>query len=94
MNEPSVEERLAAIESRNANVTADKAWETSLLRRGAVSVITYFTCGFMLILLGSAAPWFYAFIPVVGYLMSTLTLPLLRRIWQRYVYENHHKKNS
>ena len=89
MNPPSLEERIAAIEARNANVTIDKQWETSATRRVAIGLMTYGVSGFMLVLLGSSAPWFYAFIPVVGYLMSTLTLPFIRQIW----HARNHEKN-
>ncbi len=87
MADPSLEQRIAVIEARNAKVSSDKAWETSATRRLALGVIIYIVSGFMLVLLGSSVPWFYAFIPVVGYLMSTLTLPFIRQIWQTSFYD-------
>ncbi len=81
-----LEERIARIEARNAKVDADKAWETSHTRRGFIALITYLAAGFSLYLLGSNAPWFYALIPVLGYILSTLTIPLLRVLWQNHVY--------
>ncbi len=90
MTDPSLEERLTRIEARNAKVEADKAWEISLARRGTIAMITWLIAGFSLYLLGSNAPWFYALIPVLGYVLSTLTIPLLRVLWQNHVY----KKND
>lgn len=94
MAEPSIDERISRIESRNAKATSDKAWETSLTRRGAISGITYIFAGFSLYLLGSNAPWFYALIPVLGYVLSTLSLPLLRALWQTHVYNKVYRKND
>ena len=90
MADPILEERIARIEARNAKVEADKAWETSLARRGTIAMITYLVAGFSLYLLGSNAPWFYALIPVLGYILSTLTLPLLRVLWHNHVYKKNH----
>lgn len=87
MVDSNLEERIARIEARNTKVEADKAWEISLFRRGFIAIITFLIAGFSLYLLGSNAPWFYALIPVLGYVLSTLTLPLLRVLWQKHVYE-------
>jgi hypothetical protein len=83
---PDIEARLVAIELRNSAVARDKAWETSLTRRSLIAFISYIVTGFLLVLLGSNAAWFYALLPVVGYLVSTLTLPYFRKFWQRHVY--------
>lgn len=83
----SVEDRLSAIEGRNARVEADKAWEISLFRRFFIAFMTYLAAGFSLVFLGSSAPWLYAFVPVIGYAVSTLSLPHLRHHWQQNVYE-------
>ena len=37
----SLEERVAKIEARNAKVEADKAWETSWVRRFSIALLTY-----------------------------------------------------
>jgi uncharacterized membrane protein YiaA len=87
MDIPSLEQRLSAIEARNTKVEAEKAWETSVLRRITICLLTYLIAGFLLYLIGSNAPWFYALIPVAGYFLSTLTLPLCRHAWQRVVYD-------
>lgn len=87
MSDKALEERVAAIEARNAKVSCDKAWETSATRRILIATITYCVAGFLLVLLGSAEPYFYAFIPVAGYLISTFTLPFIRHIWEKSAYD-------
>jgi hypothetical protein len=79
----SVEERLAAIEARNAKVEADKAWETSWARRGSIAFVTYIVISLMLMVIGHDGAWVHSLIPVIGYLLSTLALRFVRAQWQK-----------
>ncbi|MBP7252085.1 MAG: hypothetical protein KBA75_01220 [Alphaproteobacteria bacterium] len=74
-------ERLAAVEARNARVHADKAWETSWTRRGLIAGITYACAIILLTLLGHDAVFKHALVPVMGYLLSTLSLPFVKNLW-------------
>lgn len=76
-----MEERVSNIEARNARVDADKAWETSLTRRAVISIITYLTAGIFMSVNGFLHPWVTAIVPVFGYLLSTLSLPWIKRYW-------------
>ncbi len=76
-----VEERLSAIEERNARVAADKAWEVSITRRAVISVMTYLTAGIFMVVNGFLHPWITAIVPVLGYLLSTLSLPWIKKYW-------------
>ena len=73
--------RLQEIEERNRRVEADKAWETSWARRGLIALITYVCAVILLSILGNAAAWAGAFVPVMGYILSTLTLPAAKTAW-------------
>ncbi len=66
---------------RNARVEADKAWETSYTRRAIIACITYLTAVTFLKIIGNDAPLINAFVPVGGYLLSTLSLPFVKKIW-------------
>ncbi len=79
----SVEDRLSAIEARNAKVETDKAWETSWARRGSIALITYVFISLMLMVIGHDGAWIHSLIPVIGYLLSTLALPFVRTQWQK-----------
>lgn len=83
----STEAALNRIEARNARVEADKAWETSLTRRAAIALGTYVIAGAYLTLLGIEGPWLHALVPPGAYLISTLSLPLIRHFWQRHIYK-------
>lgn len=76
-------ERVAAIEARNRNVEIDKAWETSATRKISILVITYLIATLTFVLIGTETPHIMAIIPTLGYGLSTLTLPFLRRHWEK-----------
>ncbi len=77
----SLDFRLTAIEERNRRVETDKAWETSWTRRLAIALITYVAVGLMLTLIHADNPWLGAIIPVLGFLLSTLSLPVIKNVW-------------
>lgn len=76
-----MDETLKSIQERNARVEADKAWEISKTRRGFIAGITYIVAGLYMSALGASLPWLNGFIPVGGYLLSTLSLPMVKKIW-------------
>lgn len=78
----TIEERLAVIEARNKKVENDKAWETSWTRRGSIMVLTYLVVASYLKFVVHIDPWINALVPVIGFLLSTLTISLLKRHWQ------------
>jgi hypothetical protein len=80
----SLEERVQQIEKRNKDVEIDKAWETSLLRRGLIAVFTYLAIALYLEFIVGIDPWINAIVPTVGFLLSTLTLPFFKNIWVKY----------
>jgi len=79
-----LEERIKKIEERNRRVETDKTWETSWTRRGLVALFTYLALGIYLQTIGISRPWINAIVPTVGFLLSTLTLPWFRKIWEKY----------
>jgi hypothetical protein len=83
MSNRSVEERLAAIESRYAKVELYKSWEKSLFRRLGISVVTYIVIALYLLAINNENPFLYALIPAVGYFLSTLVMKNLRDLWGR-----------
>ncbi len=75
------EQRLNAIEQRNARVEFDKAWETSFVRRGFIALTTYIVVGLVLQEIHPEGAWVDAVIPVCGYVLSTLSLPPIKALW-------------
>ncbi len=72
---------IAAILERNKRVEMDKAWEISLTRRAFIALLTYATTAILLWLNGLSNPLLQALIPAVAYLVSTLSLPWLKKRW-------------
>lgn len=76
-----IEKRLKAIEDRNKSVEADKAWETSWTRKISIMLLTYIVVVFYLKYVVHIDPWINALVPVIGFLLSTLTISLLKDEW-------------
>lgn len=66
---------------RNARVEADKAWETSTIRIGAISLITYVSVAGLLYIIGVERFFLSALVPVAGFILSTQSLPVLKKWW-------------
>ena len=73
--------KLEAVFARNARVELDKQWETSLTRFLCVTLITYIMMNLILWTIGGPFPPVHAIVPTCGYMLSTLTLPQLKKWW-------------
>lgn len=81
----NLEEEVARIKERNLRVEADKAWETSLFRKLLISAITYIVAALALYSIGVEDFYLGAIIPTLGFLLSTLSLPAIKKWWlKRY----------
>lgn len=78
-----IEEEIEIIKERNRRVEQDKAWEVSWTRRLFIVAVTYATAGIWLAWIGDFYPWLKALVPSGGYLLSTFSLPFVKRWWQR-----------
>jgi hypothetical protein len=70
---------------RNSRVELDKAWETSLTRRAVIATITYSVAALFMYRIGVESFLLNACIPTGGYLLSTLSLPWIKRHWCKYL---------
>ncbi len=77
----TIEERLEIIEKRNSQVEASKAWEVSAFRISSIMILTYVIASGAFIVIGNDNPLRNAFIPVIGYFLSTQSLPILKKWW-------------
>jgi nicotinamide riboside transporter PnuC len=84
----NLEDRIAAIEARNAKVELDKAWETSWARRLSIGLLTYGVVVIYLFVINNNSPFINAAVPVVGFLLSTLLLRRVKERWQKKRKEN------
>jgi len=78
-------ETLEQITERNRRVELDKPWETSNTRRALIASMTYAVATYFMYRIGVNDPFLNALVPTGGYLLSTLTLPAVKREWlKRY----------
>jgi len=78
-----LEAEIDRIKSRNQRVEADKAWETSFTRRMFISMSTYVLMVIFMAVLQVDKPFVSAVIPAVAYLISTVSLGMLKSWWLR-----------
>lgn len=76
---------LAEIKQRNQRVEIDKKWETSTTRKLLLMIFTYLAIGLYLRAINVEEPWISAFVPSIGFLLSTLSLPYFKRMWEKHV---------
>jgi hypothetical protein len=86
MDLTQLEAELEHIKQRNQKVEADKAWETSWLRVGFITLITYLVACLLLRALGAQHFFLNALLPAAGFFLSTQSLPWIKRWWiKRYI---------
>ena len=78
------EKEIKEIKARNKRVETDKAWETSWTRRICIMVLTYIVviC-YSYIVKNFDSIFLSSLVPVIGFTLSTLSLKLVRKIWER-----------
>jgi hypothetical protein len=83
-----IDERVARIEKvvseigeRNEKVSWDKAWETSSARRALIAALTFVFTSAVFVSIGVNEPLLNALIPVTGYVVSTFSVPWVKRRW-------------
>ena len=76
-----LESEISIIKERNARVEGDKEWETSRTRILFIVVVTYLTTSVVFYLIEVQNFLLSALIPTIGYYLSTLSLPVLKRRW-------------
>lgn len=79
------EQEILFIKERNKKVESDKAWERSWVRRLFIAAVTYLTAAVWLIVINDTVPFLKALVPVVGYILSTLSLPPIKKFWIKLV---------
>ena len=72
---------LTEIKERNKRVELDKAWETSLARKVLVALLTYLVITLFFYVAHLGNPFVSSFVPTLGFLLSTLSIPLFKNWW-------------
>lgn len=81
----NLEKEITDLKARNRRVDADKAWETSWTRRLLIVALTYGVVVLFFFAAKIPDPFVNAIVPVIGFTLSTLTVPLAKKWWiKRY----------
>ena len=78
-----LEKEIKQIKQRNQKVELDKAWETSWTRRICIMILTYIVVIIYSHLIQNTNNIaLSSLVPVIGFTLSTLSLKLIRKIWE------------
>lgn len=83
----SISESIKGIVSRNKRVEADKAWETSRTRKVIIAFLTYIVIVIFFHFAGLPKPFTNSIVPALAFVLSTMTLPLFKKIWLEKIYK-------
>lgn len=75
------------IKARNRRVEADKAWETSALRKLLILALTYIVVTVFFLVAKLPDPFANAFITSVTFVLSNMSVPFFKKLWIRKIYK-------
>ncbi len=79
-----LEKEIENIKVRNKRVEADKSWETSWTRKLCICILTYIVVVIYSYIIRYFDNIFLSsLVPVIGFTLSTLSLKLVRGIWEK-----------
>ena len=88
MADSNIENRLLELENqvqqildRNAKVEIDKSWETSKFRVFIICLLTWVIIAIVFKIIGITNYIASAVIPTLGFYLSTLSLPIIKKWW-------------
>lgn len=83
-----IEKEIEKINARNKRVEADKSWETSSTRKIIIAVLTYIVIVIFFFFAGLQNPFVNAIVPATAFILSTFSLPFLKKLWIERIYKN------
>ena len=84
MDNSKLEIEIKNIKARNARVELDKKWETCTTRKVCIAVLTYIVVIIYSFLISKTSNVFLSsLVPVMGFLLSTLSLKAVRKVWEK-----------
>lgn len=84
MDNNELQKEIKKIKERNKKVELDKAWETSWTRKICIMILTYIVVIIYSYVIRNIDNIFLSsLVPVIGFTLSTLSLKLVRNIWEK-----------
>lgn len=89
----NLEKEIQEIKERNKRVELDKKWETSWTRRLCIMILTYLVVVLYSYIINKFQNiWLSSLVPVIGFILSTLSIKFIRKIWEKTL--NNKNNNS
>lgn len=86
MGNEELENEIIRIKERNKRVELDKKWETSWTRRICICILTYIVVIIYSFIVRNYDNIFLSsLVPVIGFTLSTLSLRLIRNVWEKNI---------
>lgn len=86
MKEKELLKEIESIKKRNKTVELNKKWETSFTRKLCIAILTYIVVLTYTFLTNTISNMFLtSLVPVIGFLLSTMSLNLVRKIWEKRI---------
>ncbi|MFA5947796.1 MAG: hypothetical protein WC806_02385 [Candidatus Gracilibacteria bacterium] len=79
----SLQKEIDQIKKRNSRVELDKAWEVSWTRRILILVLTYIVIVLFFVFVHLPNPFLNAIVPTLGFMLSTMSVPVVKKWWMR-----------
>lgn len=81
-----LKKELEEIKQRNKRVELDKRWETSITRKICICILTYIVVLIYSNMVNKSNNIFLSsLVPVIGFFLSTLSLRIIRKIWEKCI---------
>lgn len=85
-----LEKEIEEIKKRNERVELDKKWETSMTRKICIAVLTYIVVIiYSSIISKTSNVLLSSLVPVMGFILSTLSLKAIRKVWEKKNVKNY-----
>jgi len=81
----TLQQQIDELKTRNRKVETNKARETSWTRKISIAIITYILVVIFLSTAGNSSPFLNALVPTAWFLLSTLSLDIVKNIWEKFL---------
>jgi hypothetical protein len=80
-----LQKEIKQIKTRNRRVELDKAWEVSWTRKFIIFILTYIVIVILFFIAKLPEPFINAIVPSVAFILSTFTVPIIKKWWIKAV---------
>jgi hypothetical protein len=77
-------DKVSKIGKKDDRVELDKLWETSWTRRVIIALLAYAMLVLFFLVAKIERPFINAIIPTVGFILATLSLTFIKKVWIKY----------